>query len=531
MSLLVACLAVRLNMKWPDRWTQKSFTNPVDHFNLENKRTFEHRAYENLSYVSGDKFTHAFVYIGGEGPLEEGSVMRGSMFEVAKNLSNVAFFGLEHRFFGKTQPFAAEGNTVENLKYLSIEQALADLANYIQTDVIGHPRAAENVRIAVVGGSYPGSLSSWFRLKYPHLAHASWASSAPTLIKNDFIEYDEHVSAQVKAVSDQCHTSLWKALNRTHDVIASHDQTKILALKNEFGFYEDQNEISVLYVLVDVISAMVQYDTSYHTLARMCGNFTGDETKDWEAFKDGITSTLKVMGEEKIGDIDLLMATDTSVTSRHSDSRAWSYMTCTEVGWFQTASGKLRSPWINLSYFETVCNKLFGLTSLPNEKLMNERYGGINPGQTKAFFVNGGVDPWSTMSVKIADESLLRRAHTIEGASHCADLGSMSDKDSAALKEGKLMVIDQMVAWMQDWNCNGSCGEHGKCVINQCVCDENYMGAKCEIEATSKASFDYAIIIGVSIPVIAVVVIIFALWIFGYRRKEQSQPLLGNAYT
>jgi len=30
----------------------------------------------------------------------------------------------------------------------------------------------------VIGGSYPGALSAWFRDKYPNIATASWAASA-----------------------------------------------------------------------------------------------------------------------------------------------------------------------------------------------------------------------------------------------------------------------------------------------------------------------------------------------------------------
>ena len=57
--------------------------------------------------------------------------------------------------------------SVENLTFLNSEQALADLAAFVQ---------AMNVKFKLsgckwicFGGSYPGSLSAWFRLKFPHL--------------------------------------------------------------------------------------------------------------------------------------------------------------------------------------------------------------------------------------------------------------------------------------------------------------------------------------------------------------------------
>jgi pimeloyl-ACP methyl ester carboxylesterase len=57
--------------------------------------------------------------------------------------------------------------SVENLQFLNSEQALADLAAFVQ---------AMNIKFKLTdckwicfGGSYPGSLSAWFRLKFPHL--------------------------------------------------------------------------------------------------------------------------------------------------------------------------------------------------------------------------------------------------------------------------------------------------------------------------------------------------------------------------
>jgi len=48
-----------------------------------------------------------------------------------------------------------------------------------------------NVEVVVVGGSYPGAMSAWFRSRYPHLTVASWASSAVVQPIIDFQQYDK----------------------------------------------------------------------------------------------------------------------------------------------------------------------------------------------------------------------------------------------------------------------------------------------------------------------------------------------------
>ncbi len=70
------------------------------------------------------------------------------------------------------------------LEWLTTEQALADAANFIRTinaqyNYTGRPWV-------VFGGSYPGNLAAWFRLKYPDLVVGAVASSAPVQAKTDF---------------------------------------------------------------------------------------------------------------------------------------------------------------------------------------------------------------------------------------------------------------------------------------------------------------------------------------------------------
>lgn len=57
----------------------------------------------------------------------------------------------------------------DNLKYLNSEQALADLAAF-RVSMAEKFNLTKSKWISF-GGSYPGSLSAWFRLKYPHLVH------------------------------------------------------------------------------------------------------------------------------------------------------------------------------------------------------------------------------------------------------------------------------------------------------------------------------------------------------------------------
>ena len=123
--------------------------------------------------------------IQGEGDASPEWVTNSAIFMVKSGKQFNAFLAtLEHRYYGESQPF--NDTSVEQLKYLSTEQALADTADFIQYLT---KKLSLNGKVVVFGASYAGALAAFFREKYPNIAVGAIASSAPVLAEVDFKEY------------------------------------------------------------------------------------------------------------------------------------------------------------------------------------------------------------------------------------------------------------------------------------------------------------------------------------------------------
>ena len=61
-----------------------------------------------------------------------------------------------------------------------------------------------HVDVITFGGSYSGALSAWFRTKYPNLAIAAVASSAPVEALLDFYQYQDVVTASLGTSTYVC---------------------------------------------------------------------------------------------------------------------------------------------------------------------------------------------------------------------------------------------------------------------------------------------------------------------------------------
>lgn len=97
-----------------------------------------------------------------------------------------------------------------NLKFLSSEQALADVAAFIKA--MNTKFNLSGAKWLTFGGSYSGALAAWSRMLYPDVIYGAVGSSGPVQAVVDFTGYLEVVKNALNTYDPKCATSLQNAL-------------------------------------------------------------------------------------------------------------------------------------------------------------------------------------------------------------------------------------------------------------------------------------------------------------------------------
>ena len=136
--------------------------------------------------------------------------------------------------------------TQENLKYLSVEQAMYDYVQLIKHIKSDTTRDLKDRPVIVFGGSYGGMLAAWLRGKFPNVFAGAHAASAPVMfypetvspygylgtVTNTFGFYGEQCPVLVKKGFDTLNAAradkkqypaIKKAFNLCHDVAGPED--------------------------------------------------------------------------------------------------------------------------------------------------------------------------------------------------------------------------------------------------------------------------------------------------------------------
>lgn len=135
-----------------EKWIEQK----LDNFNPQDNRRWKMRYYEDLSNL--ETGGPIFIYLGGEWTITPGSIMEGTLIHEMAHDAHGALFYTEHRFYGQSRP--TQNTTTENLRFLSLDQSMADVAYFIKY-IRSSSSQMNNSKVILVGASYSGKYLSY----------------------------------------------------------------------------------------------------------------------------------------------------------------------------------------------------------------------------------------------------------------------------------------------------------------------------------------------------------------------------------
>ncbi|KAL9612395.1 MAG: hypothetical protein Q9167_002989 [Letrouitia subvulpina] len=359
-------------------------------------------------------------------------LQKGIVYQLAKATNGIGVI-LEHRYYGTS--FPTPDLSTENLRFLTTEQALADMAYFAKTvkfkGLEDKDLTAPKTPYIGYGGSYAGAFVAFLRVQYPDVYWGTIGSSAVTEAIIDFWRYYEPVRIYGPP---ECISNQQKLINIVDNILLQND-TKLIgqlkgAFKSENLTYNDDFAQVVSYPIGSWQSRNWDPEVNDPSFFDYCNNITSS------FLVNNSTSNLTTTAEELIaaggyGDqvsqltVPMLNFINFVVTrlvescdetldqcySAHNktayeldgldrvDYRSWQYQYCTEYGYFQTGSGvpadqlPLISRLLTLEYNSIVCHDAFNITTPPDVDRVN-KYGGFNISYPRLAFVDGEIDPW-----------------------------------------------------------------------------------------------------------------------------------------
>lgn len=419
----------------------KYFPQLIDH-NHPKLGTFMQRVYVDDTFAKSNQ-SPVFFYICGESTCYPSS-LSGEIRTMAEKY-HARLVALEHRYYGKSVP--SKSFSTSDLKYLSTDYALKDLARFQM-----HMMQSEywNGKWIAFGGSYPGSLSAYYRLKYPDLVSGSLASSAPVRAKEDFAEYDAHVT-QVAGV--ECASKMRAAYQDIEKALS--DENKLASIKHSFGVDALEDNQDFLFLVADIGAVAVQYGfkplfcdllNKYDRPLTGYAEFAQFFYDSWQIV-DPISVTTQGAVSENPADYEDGLG-----------MRQWYYQSCKEYGYWQNANRdpekSTRSSLVNADYFRNMCKRLFGITEKADTDYINRNFYQplMTPVASNIFFTNGSTDPWSLLSMSPRNGNATNSNldyYVINGAAHCDDLRTPhDDKDSKELKQARIKLSEHIASWL-----------------------------------------------------------------------------------
>ncbi|XP_050369165.1 uncharacterized protein LOC126787301 [Argentina anserina] len=428
------------------------FNQKLDHFNYkpESYTTFKQMYVINAKYWGGaNSGSPILAYLGDEEALYYD--YKNFLTDHAPRFKALLVY-MEHRYYGESVPFGL--STTKALKnssirgYFNSAQALADYAAVLLH--VKKTYSAKTSPIIVVGGSYGGMLASWFRLKYPHIAHGALASSAPILYFDNIIPpekgYYSVVTKDFKESSEHCYQTIRNSWAEIDRVASKSNGLSILSkrfstckkvkrasnlkdyLDNNYAYAAQYDPAEVDSICRDIDAAPIKTDILDKIIA---------------AFEPATPQK----GSKPCHDIEVI------------NLEGWGWQTCSEMVMpisHGNASDSMYPPeHFDLDSFSNQCKKLYGV--LPQPHWITTYYGShdlksiLHKFGSNIIFSNGLKDPWSCAGVLGDISDSLVAISTVNG-SHCLDLSAADSTDPQWLVQQRHTEVKIIEGWIAKYH-------------------------------------------------------------------------------
>ncbi|KAJ6623773.1 putative serine protease K12H4.7 [Pseudolycoriella hygida] len=237
-----------------------SFSPKLDHFNPQDTRTVNFNYRLNLEYYEANG--PLFVYINDGEQYTTEWIERGLIVDIARDLGG-AVITSDHRYFRLNT--ATETSSFENLRFLTVDQALADIAALIAT--LREHLASDFPKVIVWGTGYGATLVHYFnatfaRKKYPHLIDGAFASSGLFRAEVEDESYYDNLSYNLRRHgSNECHARVKNAFDVLEYLIENGEAdylTERLQLCKPLEVDNDQEVGFLVERFIDYISAYIK---------------------------------------------------------------------------------------------------------------------------------------------------------------------------------------------------------------------------------------------------------------------------------
>jgi hypothetical protein len=491
-----------LNLLYPEH----NLSVPIDHFHNESRYephsngTFDLRYWFDATYYreGGPVIVLESGETDGTGRLP--FLQKGIVAQLAQATGGLGVI-LEHRYYGTS--FPTPNLSTENLRFLTTEQALADVAYYathVKFPGVEQDLTAPGTPWIVYGGSYAGAMAAFLRVVYPDVFWGAISSSGVTVAVYEYWDYFEPIR---QFAPPDCVKATQQVTNVVDNILLKQNNTaKIKPLKDAYnlGNVTDNRDFANVLSLGITWWQSTNWDPEDNSpeFYYYCRNMTTTPLYDPDdSLRDTVQDLLLAGGYGSNPELENIMLNsigyfnltqvqectketqDACFTTQNATFyaqddlsqaawRSWNYQVCTEYGYIQTGNTPkdilpLISRTLDLKYLTSFCKSAFNITTPPDIDRVN-RYGGYDIEYSRLAIIGGEADPWKPVT-PLADQARKRNSTDDKpvllmtgGAVHHWDENGLFPNETTPTTPPSFVVWAQqfeknfVLEWMKVWN-------------------------------------------------------------------------------